>query len=726
MEPREEQPPVTPKQLDRFPQASNTPSTNVPTIGHTCFQQTPLSNIWLAPELMMSEVSTGVVGVDLPTFPDHHHYDYVELSNGVSQFYSPAGFEHLNNGPQQMLAPNTNGPGSASIYNIQDNSRLEVAPFTHLSATAHTTHALSSTTPPAQHQLQQTLDPKNRLLQPTNHNGEDSILGKYQSLVLPQNLNNPMPQSLNRTSLQVVSQSANEPSSLHAQLQSSMQHLTQTMSQSLYDPVLQKMPQNLNGASLHVVSQSSNEPSLHAQPQKPNKRLLRATPAHLNKRLLQAPPPFQAYPQIRVASADPWSHISVPWSQAPLEPSPWPSQTPNNLIGAYEPIDNNLAAGSPSESTENIPGGTRTSLRACIRCRIYNRGPYNLLDKKFELLRHIKWNSSPLKTIELTQTGAPLRISIRSFSHTDLNYENIRPTAHHMFSHPYGLADPEAAVLAIKDYIFYRGLDYFKSKIDRQDRLAWNIFGMAYSLTCGGANPLLKDVMHLWVAVRFLEGGWRIIGDELLDLGATGAREIPLRYAPIIDYQLSAIIVQQILLPLRDKVVDNLQKLMKRHRPQEWIVILLSSFILLHSCELLIEQQRSFARRKEAPVRYSNMDLVHNIHTTSNTILGYFHASNRGKIFHMDLNQPGILADFASAATLAASQLAPMREIISLVQQRNSHFLRLAASDRYEERYWFTGQLFLSNWSPPNIPARSPPADIPQAAYPKRQFETLN
>jgi hypothetical protein len=77
---------------------------------------------------------------------------------------------------------------------------------------------------------------------------------------------------------------------------------------------------------------------------------------------------------------------------------------------------------------------------------------------------------------------------------------------------------------------------------------------------------------------------------------------VPLTDAPMIDYQFSGIMVQQVLLPLRQKVLKTLYELTHAHTASNWFALFLANFVLLHTYGLLINQQRVFAQCRGANV----------------------------------------------------------------------------------------------------------------------------
>jgi hypothetical protein len=98
-----------------------------------------------------------------------------------------------------------------------------------------------------------------------------------------------------------------------------------------------------------------------------------------------------------------------------------------------------------------------------------------------------------------------------------------------------------------------------------------------------------------------MEGGWRIEGSETLGLkpDADGNIDIP----PLIDNQLSFVILTKILKPLRKKVLEGLLRLFKTKKRSDWVVVFLASYMLLHNYEMIMKAQIEIARWRQAEVR---------------------------------------------------------------------------------------------------------------------------
>lgn len=108
---------------------------------------------------------------------------------------------------------------------------------------------------------------------------------------------------------------------------------------------------------------------------------------------------------------------------------------------------------------------------------------------------------------------------------------------------------------------------------------------------------------------RFIESRWRCWSDQE-DEDIT--REFPddpfydwVSLPPYVDYQFASVIINRVLLPLREEILRELERIIEKHKPQDWYVTFLASFILLQNYELQMQFQRDFAKRRNAGVSAS-------------------------------------------------------------------------------------------------------------------------
>jgi hypothetical protein len=90
-----------------------------------------------------------------------------------------------------------------------------------------------------------------------------------------------------------------------------------------------------------------------------------------------------------------------------------------------------------------------------------------------------------------------------------------------------------------------------------------------------------------------------IVGDETLGMKKDIMDEtshvhgkIPI--PPVMTAQFHLILTQGFHIPLRRKILDELQSLVLANKPSNWFTIYLTIFILLHNCTLITVHDRKF------------------------------------------------------------------------------------------------------------------------------------
>ena len=62
----------------------------------------------------------------------------------------------------------------------------------------------------------------------------------------------------------------------------------------------------------------------------------------------------------------------------------------------------------------------------------------------------------------------------------------------------------------------------------------------------------------------------------------------------VLDHQMAALFVSNILEHLRTKILSFFHEVSSRERKSDWISLFLASYILLHHIEVLVRQQAAF------------------------------------------------------------------------------------------------------------------------------------
>lgn len=83
--------------------------------------------------------------------------------------------------------------------------------------------------------------------------------------------------------------------------------------------------------------------------------------------------------------------------------------------------------------------------------------------------------------------------------------------------------------------------------------------------------------------------------EDMMDSSSPMHGKIPI--TPVMGAQIDVILIQGILMPLRAMILEQLQKVVLAHKPQNWFCIYLCTFILLHNSSLVIKQDVAYAKK---------------------------------------------------------------------------------------------------------------------------------
>ena len=102
-----------------------------------------------------------------------------------------------------------------------------------------------------------------------------------------------------------------------------------------------------------------------------------------------------------------------------------------------------------------------------------------------------EWNSMETRTIELIQGfGSILRLRVRKAR--AFNLECVTPSQRFMYQHPWALLDFREAIADVARFITYSIGRAVTSKVDREDKLTYTIFRIAFGMAFGVAHQKEK------------------------------------------------------------------------------------------------------------------------------------------------------------------------------------------------------------------------------------------
>jgi hypothetical protein len=113
---------------------------------------------------------------------------------------------------------------------------------------------------------------------------------------------------------------------------------------------------------------------------------------------------------------------------------------------------------------------------------------------------------------------------------------------------------------------------------------------------------LLGNFFRLWFAIRRTATTEHIVGEDTLDMTPeTEDRSYPLfgkvPLPSVMIQQLDMILTLGILDPLRKQVLEDFQKLALVTNPRNWMTIYLITFMSLHSCAKITDENYRNARK---------------------------------------------------------------------------------------------------------------------------------
>ncbi len=193
-----------------------------------------------------------------------------------------------------------------------------------------------------------------------------------------------------------------------------------------------------------------------------------------------------------------------------------------------------------------------------------------------------------------------------------------------------------------------------------------------------------------------IEIPWEMCGDDTLNVSEitdpssphNGKTPIP----PIMDTQLDQIIIQNILTPLRSRVIQKFTALITPAKPSSWWDIYLSAFILLSHIERLARHSVFQARRHTMPGRFANVPTLEGFFHTAKSILARFHFVCHGSapLRTLDWTAPGVVA----MARLGPEQVEFMQMTQVMIARKEGEVRRLRERHVYEGTLYWAGQLF--------------------------------
>ncbi|KAJ3543970.1 hypothetical protein NM208_g3295 [Fusarium decemcellulare] len=165
---------------------------------------------------------------------------------------------------------------------------------------------------------------------------------------------------------------------------------------------------------------------------------------------------------------------------------------------------------------------------------------------------------------------------------------------------------------------------------------------------------------------------------------------------PLMDVQLDQIVIQQMLNPLRMKLLAKSNATIRANKPKEWFGCYLTLFILLNHVEVASVHGHNMAKAWGSNQHYSDMILAEGWFHAAKILLSRFHfITNGSEPFWLNWN-----AKVKQCHQIDEQQRTFIRQTQELMQGQDAQFKDLRTKNRYEHDLYWTHQLFEREWKP--------------------------
>ncbi|KAG5938453.1 hypothetical protein E4U59_003767 [Claviceps monticola] len=327
-----------------------------------------------------------------------------------------------------------------------------------------------------------------------------------------------------------------------------------------------------------------------------------------------------------------------------------------------------------------------------------------------------KWASTEMKVIHISTTYSKKTIELQVRQFVPLEGDKLERTWVHQGTKksvtvpPYALMDLDAGKKAYLKHIYASMGDTLQLVADRSRGLVRMTYIQAFRVYRDPAIPedwkqLLDWTFRLWMSVRLSTTSDFIVGeeklgmaDDILDETHPNPGRIPV--PPVLGAQLDLVMIHQIQARLRHEVLDKLQKMILKNKPNTWFVTYLVLFLLLHNAALITAHDASYARKHGILSRFARIDRVAAYQLGANILLAHFHYCNKGWYPFSDKCKE---QDLRTLADLSDDRVKFVQETRRIVEANAQQWERLRESGASENDYYFVSQLFEEDWHPRRV-----------------------
>ncbi|KAF2122493.1 hypothetical protein BDV96DRAFT_560903 [Lophiotrema nucula] len=214
---------------------------------------------------------------------------------------------------------------------------------------------------------------------------------------------------------------------------------------------------------------------------------------------------------------------------------------------------------------------------------------------------------------------------------------------------------------------------------------------------------LIQNLFRMWFAIMITTGSAWLEGPDTEDMRPVEA-SYPLTAgrvlrSPVSVEQWDFLITLRAILPLRKKVMDDLQRLVLSNDQNAFTTVFLCTFVLLHLCSMWSADRYRAALKHNSPVRFQHPKFIEEVHHSANVLLAHFHYY----VGDIDLRTINWKERFKTRfAHLSTHEVGFYYLVAELLKEKPRARTIKAAHDLdlYEDELYFVSQMFETNWKP--------------------------
>jgi len=322
-------------------------------------------------------------------------------------------------------------------------------------------------------------------------------------------------------------------------------------------------------------------------------------------------------------------------------------------------------------------------------------------------LGDISIDSERSLSLKLSQgIGKPLKVWVNEFeAHSDFKTKHVwqsRAGTSELEMPRLCLASLTETRAAVEGYIRSSWHQYLEEIVRTSSGTVRNVLYEAQRYSMVNKNSIVHRGLMLLAVNRMIERDWTI-SDTNIEMSqfivndeySSWYGKIPI--TPVMDTQLDQIIIQDFLVPLRRRLLYDVQTKMDQKRKEDWFEIFLAVFILATNTELLLRHSRRNAIRYGARRRYNSVELAEEYFHGTNILLAHFHYGCNGTAALMQLSSKSIPKNITG---LQDHQKEFLHKLRREVQAQKNQMLLIRSTHQYETEMFWSHQLFFQDWKP--------------------------